>query len=76
VGVPLLIQPNVAALSVGAVRKAPVVVTRDGVDVLEVGHRVVLGLSFDHRVADPTSAAQYLERVGELLNAIDVAAER
>ncbi len=76
VAMPLLIQPNVAALSVGAVRHAPVVVVRDGVEVVEPGRRLVLGLSFDHRVADPVSAAKYLERVGELLAAIDVNAER
>ena len=76
VAMPLLIQPNVAALSVGAVRHTPVVVQRDGVDVVEPGRRLVLGLSFDHRVADPVSAAKYLERVGELLAAIDVNAER
>ena len=76
VAMPLLIQPNVAALSVGAVRHAPVVVLRDGVEVVEAGRRLVLGLSFDHRVADPVSAAKYLERVGELLAAIDVNAER
>ncbi len=76
VAMPLLIQPNVAALSVGAVRHAAVVVLRDGVEVVEPGRRMVLGLSFDHRVADPVSAAKYLERVGELLAAIDVNAER
>ena len=76
VAMPLLIQPNVAALSVGAVRHAAVVVLRDGVEIVEPGRRLVLGLSFDHRVADPVSAAKYLERVGELLAAIDVNAER
>lgn len=76
VGVPLLIQPNVAALSIGAVREVPVVSTVNGERVISVGRRVVLGLSFDHRVADPTSAALYLERVGELLGSISIDAER
>ncbi|CAB4859178.1 unannotated protein [freshwater metagenome] len=76
VATPLLIQPNVAALSVGAVRHVPVIVLRDGVEVVEPGRRLVLGLSFDHRVADPVSAAKYLERVGEILAAIDIHAER
>ena len=76
VGVPLLIQPNVAALSIGAVREVPVVSNVNGERVISVGRRVVLGLSFDHRVADPTSAALYLERVGELLGSISIDAER
>jgi 2-oxoglutarate dehydrogenase E2 component (dihydrolipoamide succinyltransferase) len=76
VGVPLLIQPNVAAISIGAVRTVPVVQDRDGVATIEIGRRVVLGLSFDHRVADPTSASLYLERVGQLLGSLNIDAER
>jgi 2-oxoglutarate dehydrogenase E2 component (dihydrolipoamide succinyltransferase) len=73
---PIIIQPQVAVLSIGAVRRVPVVVTRDGASVLEVGRRVILGLSFDHRVCDAALAARYLERVGELLAGLDVASER
>lgn len=73
---PIIIQPEVAVLSIGAVRQVPVVVVRDGVAVVEVGRRVILGLSFDHRVCDIAAAAQYLERVGELLAGLDVASER
>jgi pyruvate/2-oxoglutarate dehydrogenase complex dihydrolipoamide acyltransferase (E2) component len=36
----------------------------------------VLGLSFDHRVCEPVAAAQYLERVAELLAGVDVEGER
>jgi pyruvate dehydrogenase E2 component (dihydrolipoamide acetyltransferase) len=71
VGVPLLIQPEVASLFVGAVRAEPVVAN----GTVVVGHRVTLGLSFDHRVADPTAAALYLERVGQLLAGIDLRSE-
>ncbi|MBW4029105.1 MAG: 2-oxo acid dehydrogenase subunit E2 [Acidobacteria bacterium] len=74
--VPIIIQPQVAVLSIGAVRRAPVVASRDGANVLEVGRRVILGLSFDHRVCDAALAARYLERVGELLAGLDVASER
>jgi pyruvate dehydrogenase E2 component (dihydrolipoamide acetyltransferase) len=73
---PIIIQPQVAALSVGAVRRVPVVVERDGVSSVEVGRRVVLGLSFDHRVCDTGAATAYLERVGQLLAGLDVNAER
>ncbi len=73
---PIIIQPEVAILSIGAVRKTPVFVTRDGVDTVEVGRRVVLGLAFDHRVCEPVGAARYLERVAELLAGMDLESER
>jgi pyruvate dehydrogenase E2 component (dihydrolipoamide acetyltransferase) len=71
---PIIIQPEVAILSMGAVRAVPVVAS-DGTS-LEVGRRLVLGLSFDHRVCEPTGAAKYLERVGELLAGMDLESER
>jgi 2-oxoglutarate dehydrogenase E2 component (dihydrolipoamide succinyltransferase) len=73
--VPILIQPQVAVLSIGAVREVPVVVTRDGENSLEVGRRLILGLSFDHRVCESTAAANYLERVAELLAGLDLESE-
>jgi pyruvate/2-oxoglutarate dehydrogenase complex dihydrolipoamide acyltransferase (E2) component len=71
---PIIIQPEVAILSMGAVRVVPIV-SNDGKS-LEVGRRLVLGLSFDHRICEPTSAAKYLERVGELLAGMDLESER
>ncbi|MFZ1062752.1 MAG: 2-oxo acid dehydrogenase subunit E2 [Acidimicrobiales bacterium] len=73
---PIIIQPEVAALSVGAVRRVPVVRDIEGVARIEVGYRLVLGLSFDHRVCEPVSAVNYLERVGELLAGMDLESER
>jgi len=43
-------------LSVGAVHEVPVVVTLDGVATVAVGRRVILGLSFDHRICEPVGA--------------------
>jgi 2-oxoglutarate dehydrogenase E2 component (dihydrolipoamide succinyltransferase) len=72
---PIIIQPQVAVLSLGAVREVPVVVTRDGVATVEVGRRLVLGLSFDHRICEPVAAVHYLERVAQLLHGLDVQGE-
>ncbi|MGA2123091.1 MAG: dihydrolipoamide acetyltransferase family protein [Acidimicrobiales bacterium] len=71
---PIIIQPEVAILSMGAVRVVPVVSKNDS--RIEIGRRVVLGLSFDHRVCEPTAAATYLERVGELLAGLDLESDR
>jgi pyruvate dehydrogenase E2 component (dihydrolipoamide acetyltransferase) len=71
---PIIIQPEVAILSMGAVRVVPVVSPDDS--RIEIGRRVVLGLSFDHRICEPTAAALYLERVGELLAGLDLESDR
>lgn len=70
---PIIIQPEVAVLSMGAVRRVPVVLD-DGVSI-GVGRRVVIGLSFDHRICEPFTATAYLERVAELLAGIDLDSE-
>ena len=73
---PIIIQPEVAILSMGAVRTVPVVKTTGKTPKIEVGRRLVLGLSFDHRVCEPVGAASYLERVAELLAGMDLESER
>lgn len=73
---PIIIQPQVAVLSMGAVRRVPVVVGTNGSTSIEVGRRLVLGLSFDHRVCEAVAAASYLERVAELLGGLDLESER
>jgi 2-oxoglutarate dehydrogenase E2 component (dihydrolipoamide succinyltransferase) len=64
----IIIQPQVAALTVGAVRATPVV---NDVHEVVAGLRVTLGLSFDHRICEPTMAAAFLERVGEIVAGLD-----
>ena len=56
--------PNAAILSVGATIKKPVV---DAHDRLVVGHRMVIGLSGDHRVVDGANGAQFLQALKQLL---------
>lgn len=73
---PIIIQPQVAVMSVGSRRYVPVVVTSKGKPTIEVGSELVLGLSFDHRVCEPQTAAKFLERVAEILSSLDLAAER
>lgn len=72
VNVPILIQPEVAIVSVGAPRPQ-VVPSETGMEVVE---RLVLGCAFDHRVVEATYVARFLERVGELLAGLDVDSER
>ncbi|TLY20155.1 MAG: 2-oxo acid dehydrogenase subunit E2 [Nitrospirae bacterium] len=59
----VILPPAAAALAVGSVREVPVV--RDG--KVEVGHRMTLTLSCDHRVIDGAVAAQFLQTFKQAL---------
>ncbi len=72
---PIIIQPQVAVMSVGSRRYVPIVATSNGKPSVEVGSELVLGLSFDHRICEPRMAAKFLECVAEILSALDLAAE-
>lgn len=58
---PIINQPQVAILGLGAIVKRPVVVTdADGRDSIAVRHMVYLSLTYDHRIVDGADAARYL----------------
>lgn len=65
-GTPILNQPQVGILSLGAVRKQPVVVD----DAIVVRPMMALALTFDHRATDGMVAFRFLARVRELLEAL------
>lgn len=65
-GTPILNQPQVAILSLGAVRKQPVVVD----DQIVIRPMIALALTFDHRATDGMVAFRFLARLRELLEAL------
>jgi 2-oxoglutarate dehydrogenase E2 component (dihydrolipoamide succinyltransferase) len=61
VGAPIINQPQVAILCVGAVEKRPKVITLDdGTDVIAPRLLVMLGLTYDHRVVDGADADRFM----------------
>jgi len=62
-GLPIIPQPQVAILGVGAIEKRPVV--RD--DAIAIRHMVYLSLSYDHRVIDGAVAEQFMGKVKKIL---------
>ena len=64
-GLPIINQPNVAILGIGAIQKRPVVID----DAIAIRSMVYLTLSYDHRVVDGATAHQFMRRVKERLEA-------
>ena len=62
-GLPIINQPNVAILGIGAIQKRPVVID----DAIAIRSMVYLTLSYDHRVVDGAMAHQFMRRVKERL---------
>jgi pyruvate dehydrogenase E2 component (dihydrolipoamide acetyltransferase) len=62
-GLPIINQPNVAILGIGAIQKRPVVID----DAIAIHSMVYLTLSYDHRVVDGATAHQFMRRVKERL---------
>jgi 2-oxoglutarate dehydrogenase E2 component (dihydrolipoamide succinyltransferase) len=72
---PIIVQPQVAILSIDAVRKRPVVVERADGDAIEIRPVGVLAQRFDQRAFDGAYAAAFLRRVKDLVERADFAAE-
>src|SRR5947208_818501 len=67
-GIPIINQPQVAILGVGAIEKRPRVVTAaDGTDSIAIRTMGMLTMSYDHRVVDGAEADQFLADVKRLL---------
>ena len=69
---PIINQPNVAILSTDTVVKRPVVVTLpDGTDTVAIRHIGYLGLSWDHRAFDGSTAVLFLAQIKRNLESWD-----
>jgi len=71
-GTPIINQPQVAILSVGAIIKKPAVVETEYGDVIAIRHLMMMSLSYDHRVVDGFLGGSYLRRVADYLEQFDV----
>jgi pyruvate dehydrogenase E2 component (dihydrolipoamide acetyltransferase) len=69
IGTPIINQPQVAILCVGAIQKQPAVVTVDGTDALGIRLLGMLSLAFDHRVVDGADADRFMADVKRTLEA-------
>jgi len=70
-GTPIINQPQVAILAVGAIKKKPAVVETEYGDVIAVRQMMFLSLSYDHRVVDGFLGGSFLRKVADYLEAFD-----
>lgn len=70
-GTPIINQPQVAIMAVGAIRKKPAVVETEMGDLIAVRHMMFLSLSYDHRIVDGFLGGSFLKRVADYLEAFD-----
>jgi 2-oxoglutarate dehydrogenase E2 component (dihydrolipoamide succinyltransferase) len=71
-GTPIINQPQVAIMAVGAIRKMPAVMETPDGDVIAIRHKMFLSHSYDHRVVDGSLGGQFVRRVADYLEAFDV----
>ncbi|RLD21794.1 MAG: 2-oxo acid dehydrogenase subunit E2 [Bacteroidetes bacterium] len=70
-GTPIINQPQVAILAVGAIRKKPAVVETEYGDLIAIRHMMFLSLAYDHRVVDGFLGGSFLRKIGDYLEAFD-----
>ncbi|AWO00244.1 diapophytoene dehydrogenase [Chitinophaga alhagiae] len=70
-GTPIINQPQVAILAVGAIKKRPVVVETEQGDSIAIRHMMYLSLSYDHRIVDGSLGSTFLSAVAQELENFD-----
>ena len=62
-GTPIINQPNVGILGVGAIKKQPVVIESDLGDTIGIRSKMILSLGFDHRLIDGAEGSKFIEKI-------------
>ncbi|WP_298313412.1 dihydrolipoamide acetyltransferase family protein [uncultured Aquimarina sp.] len=71
-GTPIINQPQVAILALGAIRKVPAVIETPDGDFIGIRYKMFLSHSYDHRVVNGALGGQFVQRVKDYLEAFDV----
>jgi len=71
-GTPIINQPQVAILAVGAIKKKPAVIETPQGDLIGIRHMMFLSMSYDHRVVDGSLGGSFLRRVADYLENFDI----
>jgi 2-oxoglutarate dehydrogenase E2 component (dihydrolipoamide succinyltransferase) len=70
-GTPIINQPQVAIMAVGAIKKRPMVIETPMGDMIAIRHMMYISLSYDHRIVDGALGSTFLNAVSKELEAFD-----
>src|SRR3954466_3069805 len=70
-GTPVILQPQVAILATGAIKKKPVVIDTPEGDTIGIRHMMFLSHSYDHRIVDGALGGSFVRKVADYLEAFD-----
>lgn len=71
-GTPIIMQPQVAILSLGAIVKKPAVIETEFGDLIGIRQMMFLSHSYDHRIVDGALGGMFVRRVADYLEKFDV----
>ncbi|MEM9325980.1 MAG: dihydrolipoamide acetyltransferase family protein [Bacteroidota bacterium] len=70
-GTPIIMQPQVAIMALGAIQKKPAVIETNEGDFIGIRHKMFLSHSYDHRVVDGALGGMFVRRVADYLEKFD-----
>jgi 2-oxoglutarate dehydrogenase E2 component (dihydrolipoamide succinyltransferase) len=71
IGTPIINQPEVAILAVGAIKKKPSVIETDMGDMIAIRQKMWLSLTYDHRIIDGALGGAFLKKLGDYIESFD-----
>lgn len=71
-GTPIIMQPQVGILALGAIQKKPAVIETPEGDFIGIRHKMFLSHSYDHRVVDGALGGMFVRRVADYLEKFDL----
>ncbi len=71
-GTPILVQPQVGILALGAIQKKPAVIETDQGDTIGIRHMMYLSHTYDHRVVDGSLGGMFVRKVADYLEGFDL----
>jgi 2-oxoglutarate dehydrogenase E2 component (dihydrolipoamide succinyltransferase) len=71
IGTPIINQPELAILAIGAIKKKPAVLETPQGDVIAIRHKMWLSLTYDHRIIDGALGGAFLRKLGDYIESFE-----